>query len=346
MGHQKEKTCIIDKDILYYYWTHFGYSGKNLSYREGQMTRTLISIMRAGIFVIAFVLISTVAPLAQEECGDADNNGVTNLLDINRLLGYLYMGSPAPPNAQFVGLIDGYSGITNNDLVYLINHLERGGPQPVCSLYTNQTLPVTDDSVYVMNRPIPAFSAQYKTRILVKPANVINGYSLVLSFISDLPSLFLDSISFVGAISEDKYSVKTLIDNENMKFVIAFPGYVLDTGLLATLHFSGAFAEESRQIIYEAATYPPEHTTIFSKDGYIGVFPTIVMMPYLCGDANNDGAINLVDVAFVVDYLYRSGPPPSLAWLADVDFSGATNILDIAYLISYLYKGGPEPHCQ
>lgn len=30
---------------------------------------------------------------------------------------------------------------------------------------------------------------------------------------------------------------------------------------------------------------------------------------------------------------------------ADVDNSGAINILDITYLISYLYKGGPEPDC-
>lgn len=32
-------------------------------------------------------------------------------------------------------------------------------------------------------------------------------------------------------------------------------------------------------------------------------------------------------------------PDPS----ADVDISGTINLLDITYLIAYLYRGGPEP---
>jgi hypothetical protein len=39
------------------------------------------------------------------------------------------------------------------------------------------------------------------------------------------------------------------------------------------------------------------------------------------------------------------GPAPISLTIADVNSDGAVNILDINYLIAYLYLGGPEPDC-
>lgn len=66
---------------------------------------------------------------------------------------------------------------------------------------------------------------------------------------------------------------------------------------------------------------------------------------YLCGDPNNDEAINILDVTFLISYLYKDGPAPEYPNSADVNNSGETNILDITYIIAYLYQGGPEPDC-
>ncbi|MEW5923441.1 MAG: S8 family serine peptidase [Candidatus Zixiibacteriota bacterium] len=60
------------------------------------------------------------------------------------------------------------------------------------------------------------------------------------------------------------------------------------------------------------------------------------------GDANFDGSINILDVTFLINYLYRGGPAPEL-YCGDANASGNLNILDATYLISYLYKGGPPP---
>lgn len=65
----------------------------------------------------------------------------------------------------------------------------------------------------------------------------------------------------------------------------------------------------------------------------------------LCGDANYDGSINVLDVAYIVNYLYKGGPAPIPPIAADADGSGYTNILDAANIISYLYKGGSAPDC-
>jgi len=66
---------------------------------------------------------------------------------------------------------------------------------------------------------------------------------------------------------------------------------------------------------------------------------------YICGDANNDGTVNILDIIFLIDNVYKSGADPYYPASADVNFDGLRNILDIVYLINKIYKGGPEPFC-
>ena len=64
-----------------------------------------------------------------------------------------------------------------------------------------------------------------------------------------------------------------------------------------------------------------------------------------CGDVDGNGAINLLDITYLISYLYMGGLPPNPVESGDVNGDGVTNILDITYLIAYLYMGGPEPEC-
>jgi hypothetical protein len=79
------------------------------------------------------------------------------------------------------------------------------------------------------------------------------------------------------------------------------------------------------------------------------VTQTPVIIPicgvFVCGDANNDGVVNILDIAFLINYLYKGGPAPAYPVAADVNNDDVINILDITYLISYLYKDGPDPIC-
>lgn len=77
----------------------------------------------------------------------------------------------------------------------------------------------------------------------------------------------------------------------------------------------------------------------------IGAFDVGCSAIYKCGDANRDDGINLLDVMYLINYLYKGGPTPEPG-LADVNNSGSINILDATYLINYLYKEGPEPVCS
>jgi hypothetical protein len=63
------------------------------------------------------------------------------------------------------------------------------------------------------------------------------------------------------------------------------------------------------------------------------------------GDADNNGVLNILDVTYIINYLYKNGPEPVCPDEADPDKNCAPNILDVTYIINYLYKNGPPPEC-
>jgi len=63
------------------------------------------------------------------------------------------------------------------------------------------------------------------------------------------------------------------------------------------------------------------------------------------GDANADGVINSADVVYLIDYLFKGGPPPEPLEAGDVNCDQIINSADVVYLINYLFKGGPPPGC-
>ena len=65
----------------------------------------------------------------------------------------------------------------------------------------------------------------------------------------------------------------------------------------------------------------------------------------LRGNANGDilDKANVVDLTYLVQYLFQGGPPPPCKEEADINGNGSTNVVDITYLVAYLFQGGPPP---
>lgn len=61
------------------------------------------------------------------------------------------------------------------------------------------------------------------------------------------------------------------------------------------------------------------------------------------GDANGDGAINVGDIVYMINYLYREGPAPDPLKMGDTNCDETIDVGDIVSLINYLYQGGPLP---
>jgi len=76
------------------------------------------------------------------------------------------------------------------------------------------------------------------------------------------------------------------------------------------------------------------------------VFLTSILTPLLHGDANEDQVIDLGDVVYLINYLFKGGPPPVPCLEAgDANCDGFVDLGDVVSLVNYLFKGGPPPPC-
>jgi hypothetical protein len=61
------------------------------------------------------------------------------------------------------------------------------------------------------------------------------------------------------------------------------------------------------------------------------------------GDANNDSLVNVGDVVFLVNYLYKTGSQPCVMEAADPNADCKVDVGDVVYLINFLYRNGTPP---
>jgi outer membrane protein assembly factor BamB len=61
------------------------------------------------------------------------------------------------------------------------------------------------------------------------------------------------------------------------------------------------------------------------------------------GDASFDGTVDAADIIYLLNYLYRNGPPPPNTCAGDVNADGEIGPSDVVYLINYLFRNGDPP---
>jgi len=75
-------------------------------------------------------------------------------------------------------------------------------------------------------------------------------------------------------------------------------------------------------------------------------YATIKYVQFLCGDCNKDGVVDVGDVVYLINYLFKSGPSPlPILHAGDTNCDEMVDVGDVIFLINYLFKGGPEPSC-
>ena len=65
--------------------------------------------------------------------------------------------------------------------------------------------------------------------------------------------------------------------------------------------------------------------------------------PYLYGDVNGDEIVDLGDVLYLTNYLYKDGSGPEPLEAGDANGDCVADLGDVLYLINYLYRGGIPP---
>jgi hypothetical protein len=119
--------------------------------------------------------------------------------------------------------------------------------------------------------------------------------------------------------------------------------------LLTTMTFR---LEDTTIIEVDTCCWPPDDCgNHFSRSDAVTYLPRDNMPYYTTfqnskrGDATGDQVINITDVIYMTNYLFRHGPPPVSFISGDANCDDDLGILDVVYLINYLYKGGTAPGC-
>ncbi len=68
-----------------------------------------------------------------------------------------------------------------------------------------------------------------------------------------------------------------------------------------------------------------------------------ILMAQMAGDANSDEIVDIADVIYDLNYVFKEAPPPDPFECGDANADCTIDISDAIYLINYLFRDGPDP---
>ncbi len=86
--------------------------------------------------------------------------------------------------------------------------------------------------------------------------------------------------------------------------------------------------------------------TVESGGAEVPIISNGTVVFYPCGDANgNLVGMNILDLTFIVDRIFRGGPAPIFLPAADLNGDLGVNILDLTEFVDRIFRGAPLPDC-
>ena len=101
--------------------------------------------------------------------------------------------------------------------------------------------------------------------------------------------------------------------------------------------------EDSFQVAKETWCHPECYFAIKGLDSRPNASKISNIIHFMCGDATGDGVVDLGDIVYEINYVFRNGPPPVPRAVGDVNCDGIEDLGDIVYKINYVFRGGPPP---
>jgi len=237
----------------------------------------------------------------------------------------LYIGAAGENSENFMGNID---EVRISNRVLSETEILHNSKLPHGNYYWN--ILVTDpsgNSDTSETRMFSVFSLDYEAPILLEPPDELD---LVLY---DMTPTFVWS-SFIGPLPDDTiyYKLK-LFHIEGTTPIIDSLTLVSDT----SYHWQDSLKFEEDYCWWVEAWINTD-TGIVEVSTSHNCFST-----WMIGDVDMTRDVNVADLVYMVDFLFRGGPPITPEFVGDVDQSCNFNVADLVYMVDYLFKGGPDP---
>lgn len=130
--------------------------------------------------------------------------------------------------------------------------------------------------------------------------------------------------------------------------VAADPGFTLNLRAYSGLTAAGFILPDSDSLAFDQFwSWRVQATdSAGNQSGYSSTETFYLKFPFIVGDLNDDGVVDAVDLALLIDVVFFGGavpvPPDERA---DIDCSGVADAVDLAILIDHVFFGAPPPVC-
>lgn len=279
-------------------------------------SREFFAVIMIGSFLFLSLFLPGLAH-AQEPC-DVDGNGFPEIGDAVDLINYLFRAGPDPlvrTNAD----CDNCPGIDLGDALQTIGvamHGEEGFP-PVG---TDRVVP---SGIEIITPWVDGDLGEIVTEdVRINTVDQPDLYALVIPLsyqnLPDQAELECIDVDFTGTLLEWE-NADYWIDNLNRKVLIAIPqlsGIVIPTGSEGVIaHITFEVLAEGDPTKLTATHFPPENTMLLISNPYYeaGDPPGRMLLPKfdlsVIGDVNGDCRVTISDVVYLINFMFRNGPP-------------------------------------
>ena len=260
------------------------------------------------------------APPASAQDGDCNGDGVVNSGDIVCILDYLFRGGIMvnPIDSD----VDGSPGVDLADALQLTGHLFADCDiQPYSGDDARPTSQIRFGPA-VIHFPVPPTTTT-DIEIIENGGPDVMGIVIPLSFANGpaQATVNLQSVTF-GPVIPPGWQMSSEIDNINKRVLIyAYADSPTDpplatgtVGVVATLNFLQIAPGASFCVLCQ--DIPPSHSFMlirwFCADPPADPPSDRILVPMqaLTGDFNGDAMVNVGDLVYLLNYLFRNGPPP------------------------------------
>jgi hypothetical protein len=192
---------------------------------------------------------------------------------------------------------------------------------------------VEDYNVYVAGSPPPDIQPDPMKALYAFAVNQFVG------------TAFVNNSAMSGGYTLSDIDLPTLGINSNFE-----PNGILEPELeesVLKFYFDVSVFVNSYGLIWDTVINPYTITGEFDDGVPFSLDYNVKFIGHASGDANLDGAINVGDAVFLINYVFKDGMEPGVFETADANCDGDINVADAVRLVNYIFRGGEKPcHIQ
>jgi hypothetical protein len=316
---------------------------------DGPLTKLGIPLTRNGGIQVG----------GSTECrrGDINFNGIPYEV-ADAVLFHAFLGG-GPPILRFDPLLQACASNANTDslywtiadLLYLIRVILHDSPEiPLKGAQGGWQEQSSDELRLVSSSAHPGELVS----VPVWLSNSTNAWGTTFKLVFDESALSVEQVEIAQTRIEEWEQVNPVVKSGEL-FFFAFDNWPLSgggypfigpgDGVLARVEFRvdenvapGTFLS----ITFETKEDWGHYNSYADTSGLMLLQPDTlsgwIFTDVISGDANSDGIVDVADLVYLINYLYRGGLPPSPVSLGDFNQDGEVNVADLVALINYLYR--------